>query len=529
MTKDVSWKRFKEQCWWDKETGFRVDYSRMGFTDGFVSRMETVVNTALEQMAALESGAIANPDEERMVGHYWLRAPDLAPTPALAKEIRSTISQIRQFAAHVHAGDLAPERGGKFTRLLLVGIGGSALGPQFVDDALAGVDDPLAAHFFDNTDPDGMDRELARIGDDLQRTLTVVISKSGSTPETRNGMLEVVAAYQRAGLDFGSHAVAVTGQGSKLAAFAAQSSFLGIFPMWDWVGGRTSVMSAVGLLPAALQGISVERLLEGARRMDELTRSRDVRMNPALLLALAWHHAGEGRGLKDMVVIPYKDRLCLFSRYLQQLVMESLGKELNLEGNLVHQGLSVYGNKGSTDQHAYVQQLRDGIHNFFVNFIQVLEHRDGGSLDVEDEITSGDYLSGFLLGTRQALAESGRASLTITIPAVTPEAVGALIALFERAVGFYASMVGINAYHQPGVEAGKKAARGVLDLQVSLAAVLRENRGRWLTVEDLARQVGAESEMETLFHILEGLAANGRYGVRFEEGPTPFQNSYRTE
>jgi len=529
MTKDVSWKRFKEQCWWDKETGFRVDYSRMGFTDGYISRMETVVQTAIKQMTDLEAGAIGNPDEERMVGHYWLRAPDLAPTPSLGKEIRSTISQIRQFAVHVHAGDLAPQGGGRFTRLLLVGIGGSALGPQFVDDALAGADDPLAAHFFDNTDPDGMDRELARIGDDLHQTLVVIVSKSGSTPETRNGMLEVMAAYRRAGLEFGAHAVAVTGQGSQLADFAAQNSFLGIFPMWDWVGGRTSVMSAVGLLPAALQGISVERLLEGARRMDELTRNREVRMNPALLLALAWHHAGEGRGLKDMVVIPYKDRLCLFSRYLQQLVMESLGKELNLEGNVVHQGLAVYGNKGSTDQHAYVQQLRDGIHNFFLTFIQVLEHRSGGSLDVEEDITSGDYLSGFLLGTRQALVESGRASMTITVPAVTPETVGSLIALFERTVGFYAAMIGINAYHQPGVEAGKQAARGVLDLQLALAGVLRENRSRWLTVEELARKAGGESELETVFHILENLAANGRYGVRSEEGPTPFQNSYRTE
>ena len=288
-------------------------------------------------------------------------------------------------------------------------------------------------------------------------------------------------------------------------------------------------MSAVGLLPAALQGFPVEQLLTGARQMDELTRSREVRLNPALLLALAWHHSGEGRGLKDMVVIPYKDRLALFSRYLQQLVMESLGKELNLEGRMVHQGISVYGNKGSTDQHAYVQQLRDGIHNFFLTFIQVLKHREGGSLDVEEDITCGDYLSGFLLGTRQAMAERGRASLTVTVSEVTPESLGSLIALFERAVGFYAAMVGINAYHQPGVEAGKKAAQGVLDLQLALAVVLRENRGRWLSVEELARDTLSGSSPETVFHILEGLAANGRYGVRAERGPTPFQNRYRIE
>jgi len=529
MAKNVTWKQFKELCWWDDGLGFRLDYSRMGFADGFISRMEPAIARALEAMSALEGDTLANPDEKRKVGHYWLRAPELAPAPAISREISTTLDQVREFAAHIHAGDLAPQNARRFTRLLLVGIGGSALGPQLVDDALRGPGDPLSAHFFDNTDPDGMDRVVADIGDDLRRTLTLVISKSGSTPETRNGMLEVMAAYRRAGLDFGAHAVAVTGRGSRLADFAAENSFLGIFPMWDWVGGRTSVMSAVGLLPAALQGFAVDDLLSGARMMDELTRSGEARLNPALLLALAWHHAGEGRGLKDMVVIPYKDRLALFGRYLQQLVMESLGKELDLEGKVVHQGIAVYGNKGSTDQHAYVQQLREGVHNFFLTFIQVLEHRQGGSLDVEDNITSGDYLSGFMLGTRQALAEKGRATLTITIPAVTATSLGALIALFERAVGFYASMIGVNAYHQPGVEAGKTAARGVLDLQLALSMVLRENRGRWLTVDQLARETLSGTGPESVFHILEWLAANRRYGVVREAGPSPFQNRYRID
>src|SRR5207249_649333 len=118
---------------------------------------------------------------------------------------------------------------------------------------------------------------------------------------------------------------------------------------------------------------------------------------PAALLALMWYHATGGKGQKDMVVLPYKDRLLLFSRYLQQLVMESLGKRLDRDGNRVEQGISVYGNKGSTDQHAYVQQLRDGVNNFFTTFIRVLE--DGGAAtEVEPGVTPGDYLHGFLLG-----------------------------------------------------------------------------------------------------------------------------------
>src|SRR5207302_9017309 len=127
----------------------------------------------------------------------------------------------------------------------------------------------------------------------------------------------------------------------------------------------------------------------------------------------------------------------------------SLGKRLDLSGNRVDQGIAVYGNKGSTDQHAYVQQLRDGVNNFFVVFIRVLE--DGGKpLEVEKNATPGDFLHGFLLGTRAALFENDRQSITITVPRVDPRIIGALIALFERAVGFYGSLVNINAYHQPG-------------------------------------------------------------------------------
>lgn len=113
--------------------------------------------------------------------------------------------------------------------------------------------------------------------------------------------------------------------------------------------------------------------------MDKATRATKIAKNPAALLALMWYKCTGGRGLKDMVILPYKDRLLLLSRYLQQLIMESLGKELDLGGNKVEQGISVYGNKGSTDQHAYVQQLRDGVNNFFATFIEVLSDRKGAS------------------------------------------------------------------------------------------------------------------------------------------------------
>jgi glucose-6-phosphate isomerase len=308
-------------------------------------------------------------------------------------------------------------------------------------------------------------------------------------------------------LDFATNAVAITGEGSELDKVAVAQRWRDRFPMWDWVGGRTSELSAVGLLPAALQGLDVDGMLAGARAVDELTRRHDTRQNPAALLALMWWHAGGGHGKKDMVVLPYKDRLELFSRYLQQLVMESLGKEKDLEGNVVQQGLAVYGNKGSTDQHAYVQQLRDGLPNFFVTFLEVLE--DGGhGLEVEPGATSGDYLAGFLLGTRRALHENGRESVTITVPRVDARALGGLIALYERAVGLYASLIGVNAYHQPGVEAGKKAATAVLALQQKiLAHVGEEPTG----VDELASALArSDGDPETIFKICEHLAANGR-------------------
>src|SRR6478735_5164951 len=189
--------------------------------------------------------------------------------------------------------------------------------------------------------------------------------------------------------------------------------------------------------------------------------------------------------------------------------MESIGKEFDLQGNRVEQGLAVYGNKGSTDQHAYVQQLREGVPNFFAVFVRVLEDA-GPSREVDPGATAGDYLHGFLLGTRSALFENARESITITVPRVDARIVGSLIALFERAVGLYAGLVGINAYHQPGVEAGKKAAAGVLALQAKVLAALTDAPQ---TAEQVAAATGAPSEAESVFLLLEHLAANGRVQI----------------
>lgn len=531
----AAWNRYCKYLLNDQDLGFTLDISRVRFEDSDLAPLAPRMQQALQAMQALENGSIANPDENRMVGHYWLRAPELAPTPEITTEIRETCNAINRFAEAVHDGQISSPDG-EFQYLLVIGIGGSALGPQFVAQALGSPYDTMLPFFVDNTDPDGIDQILGELDGQLGMTLVVVVSKSGGTPETRNGMLEVQKAFQDAGVNFAKHAIAITQVGSKLDKVAKSEGWLQTFPMWDWVGGRTSVLSAVGLLPAALQGLPTDELLDGAAAMDRLTRRTDPLQNPAALLAMMWYHIGGGRGSKDMVILPYKDRLCLFSRYLQQLVMESLGKELDRQGKTVHQGIAVYGNKGSTDQHAYVQQLRDGVPNFFATFIQVLFDRD---LEVDDQgeiskfdfevepgITSGDYLQGFLLGTREALFDSGRDSITITVNEVSGQSVGALIALYERAVGLYAELVDINAYHQPGVEAGKKAAASVLDLQAKVVAHLK-HAGQPQTAEQVAAAIGMPDRTEWIYKLLEHLAANIGRGVDRIDGDSPATAVFR--
>ncbi len=516
------WDRFKKYYAEFPSIGLSIDISRMNFGDEYLASMEPKIQKAFAAMSELEKGAIANPDENRMVGHYWLRNAILAPTAELRKEIETTLESIKSFTIKVHGGEIKGEKG-VFKNLLVIGIGGSALGPEFVANALSHPGkDKLEPFFFDNTDPDGMEKVLARLGGGWGQTLCVIISKSGGTQETRNGMLVAKKAFETAGMSFEKHAVAITGVGSALDKVAVADGWLTRFPMWDWIGGRTSETSAVGLVPAALQGFDITEFLRGAKVCDEVTRSTSVSTNPAAQLALMWFYIGNGKGAKDMVILPYKDRLELFSRYLQQLVMESLGKELDLDGKVVNQGIAVYGNKGSTDQHAYVQQLREGVNNFFVTFISVLKDQDGKPLMVADGVTPGDFLQGFWLGTRQALHEKNRESISLTLTDVSPFSVGALIALFERAVGFYGTLVNVNAYHQPGVEAGKKAANAIITLQLKVVEFLKKSPSA--TVDQIAAAIGT-TEIEHAFYICEHLTANKTLSK--SPGATPFGATYK--
>jgi len=468
----------------DETTGLVLDLADAPEVEAILAGPMTA---ALRAMASLEDGALANPDEGRMVGHYWLRDADRAPTAEIVAEIRDS---------HAALAALDP---GDHDDVLLIGIGGSALGPQLLAEALSSPQDPRRLHFLDNTDPEGFARVLQ--GLDPARTLAVVVSKSGGTVETANGMLAAQAWWAAAGEPWEPHAIAITVTGSALHRQAAD--WRARLPLWDWVGGRTSVTGTVGLLPMALCGWDWQALLAGAAAMDTRTRLPPAQ-NPAAWLAAAWFAAGNGRGDRALVVLPYRDRLLLLSRYLQQLVMESLGKEQDRQGRVVLQGLAVYGNKGSTDQHAFMQQVRDGRDDAFVHLIEVTQPGAAPCPGAEGHDAS-DHLLGFLRGTRSALAQAGRPCVGLRVPRLDAWTLGGLIALFERTVGLYAELIDVNAYNQPGVEAGKRAARETLRALDAVQAALDDSPA---TAEELALRAAVAPGLA--WRLLDHLAATGR-------------------
>jgi glucose-6-phosphate isomerase len=511
------WDRYRHRCFVAPELGFTLDTSRVQFDDSYLLTMRPAITSAIDAMESLEAGSIANPDEERMVGHYWLREPSLAPSALIADDIRGAVSAVSEFARDVRHGTVGGAEG-PFCHFVHVGIGGSALGPQFLLKSQVAGDGPVAFHFLDNADPDNVGRLLRRLYPELGRTLVSAVSKSGWTPTPCRVMAELEHAYAARGLEFSRHAVATTMAGTALGTRAAAEGWLAQFPLWDWVGGRTSVTSAVGLLPAAVQGTDIAEFLRGAAAMDQLTRSREYRANPSAMLALMWYWLGNGQGDRRMVVLPYRDRLALLPRYLQQLVMESVGKRLGRRGDVVEQGFTVYGHKGVTDQHAYVQQLLEGTDDAFVTFIDV-ETDQCAPADRASGPSLGDHLFANLEGTRDALTSRGRNSIAISLRDTGPMSLGALVAFLERAVGLYAELIDVNAYHQPSVN--KDAAAAVLALQAAALGCLRRADGP-TTAPDIAAAIGQPGRAETVYKVLRRLASSRAHAVTMTAGREPF-------
>ncbi len=497
--------RSREFCYVDPESNFTLDYAGMKVEKSDFAAMSDKFAAAAVEMKKIEAGEIKNIDEKRKVTHF---------TDRIAYAGSPFFAEVEAFAEKVRSGEIKGSTGKKFDAVVVNGIGGSALGPQLMQFAINGpywneLSDEqrrgyLKIYFLDNTDS----AELVDLLNvmDMESTLHLVVSKSGGTQETKNNMIVMNDLYRAAGLDFARHAAAVTMKGSELDKFARSSNFLAVFEMAESIGGRTSETSIVGHVPAALTGVDFAAFLKGACHMDELTRSENYCENPAMLLSALWYIAGKGKGDRNMVIVPYSDRLVLLSRYLQQLVMESLGKELDRNGNVVHQGLNVFGNKGGTDAHAFIQQLNDGRDDLFVTFIEIL--KDAGRYPVTDGFVIGDYLHGFRVGLSDALRGKGRQVINIQLEKLGVYELGMIIALYERAVALYAEYININAFHQPGVQAYKLAAKSILKTQSEFMAAAEKISGFEGDAAEIAAKAGMPDKVLEIAGLLDKAAAN---------------------
>ncbi len=488
----------------DPKSGFSLDISGLtSIAQADSSLLESFGKVSAE-MEKIEAGEIKNPDENRQVTHF---------TDRISYVDSDLYNDVEAFAHSVKNGQIVGGTGKKFTSVVINGIGGSALGPQLMNFAINGpywneMSDTkrrnwLKIYFTDNTDSSGITDVLNVI--DLEQTIILSISKSGGTRETYNNMKAFEQVYTNAGLKFADYATAITMVDSKLDKYSKENNWLKVFPMAESIGGRTSETSVVGHLPAALTGVDFAAFLNGATYMDEMTRVEDVAKNPAYLLSACWYAAGKGKGDKNMVIVPYSDRLVLLSRYLQQLVMESIGKEFDLDGNPVYQGLNVFGNKGGTDAHAFIQQLNDGRNDFFVTFIEVL--KDASTFNYEDGCSMGDYLHGFKDGLSNALRSKDREVIEMQITDINEFNLGMIIALYERAVAAYAELININAFHQPGVQAYKLAAGAVIDLYGQLKTFFAGNNGFEGTASAFANAISSDA-VKDVDGILTKLAYN---------------------
>jgi len=369
-----------------------------------------------------------------------------------------------------------------FENLVVLGIGGSALGTTTLRDALLGpswneLDEETRDHYprlfvLDNVDPRTVSHLLGRL--DLRRTLFNVVSKSGSTAET---MAQYMVVEGRLRESLGEeptrgHFLFTTDPSAGVLRRIAEADGIPALEVPPNVGGRFSVLSSVGLLPAAVVGIDIFQVLDGARDMAERCRNPVLKENPAGILASLLHHADLDQGAPIHVLMAYSDRLRSFAAWFQQLWAESLGKARDREGREVNRGPTPLPALGATDQHSLLQLLMEGPRDKVVVFVGV-----GGAMDpveippVRPDLPALSYLGGHTLAgllrtemdaSREALRREGRPNLLVEVPDLTPRALGELFMLFEIATVFAGALYGIDPLNQPGVELGKRLTYGLL-------------------------------------------------------------------
>ena len=471
-----------------------LDLSKQSWSaEGFEAAVDLARSCDVEgRRDALFGGEAVNNTEGRAVLHPALRAADDADFRALgepvSKEVAETRREMAKFATDIGSG---AETGGTkqpFTAIVHIGIGGSDLGPRLLWDALRPLEPTIDLRFVANIDPRDMGEALA--GLDPETTLVVVVSKTFTTQETLANA-ELAKAWLAESLSprrIVRHLVGVTAAPEKAEAWGCGRTF----GFRDWVGGRYSLWSAVSLSVAVALGWDVfERVLAGARAMDEHFREADLEKNAPVLLALAQVFNVEGLGRHARTVAPYAHGLRRLPAFLQQLEMESNGKRVKRDGSPVDTatGPIVFGEPGTNGQHAFFQQIHQGPQVVPAEFV-VVGHTSGAALDARE----GDaplwsnalaQAQALMVGKTEAEARSelvaagataeeadrlaphktfpgDRPSTTILTDALTPEAVGALIALYEHKTFVEGVIWDINSFDQWGVELGKVLAKAIL-------------------------------------------------------------------
>ncbi|MFO7895261.1 MAG: glucose-6-phosphate isomerase [Longimicrobiales bacterium] len=392
--------------------------------------------------------------------------------------------------------------GQAFENVVVLGIGGSALGATALLHALRGPDwNQRSAegreHFprlfvLDNVDPDTVASLLDRI--DVRRTLFNVISKSGTTAETMSQYLVFRERLAEALEDpdgVRRHLVFTTDPEGGVLRQIADDEGVVTLPVPRNVGGRFSVLSAVGLFPAALVGIEIDGLLAGARAMAERCRTAELAQNPAGLFAALQWLADTEAGAPIHVMMPYADRLYSMADWFRQLWAESLGKRVDRDGNEVFTGPTPVKALGATDQHSQVQLYMEGPFDKTVTFLAVAEReRDVPIPEIYGEIDALGYLGGHTLGelldaerraTAAALAERGRMNMTLTLPRLDEHAIGELLMMLEIATVYAGALYGVDPLDQPGVELGKRLTYGQMGRPGAEPAEIPEPDPKWVS------------------------------------------------
>ena len=377
---------------------------------------------------------------------------------------------------------LADSFGQWFENVVVLGIGGSALGTTTLRDALLGphwneLGDEARDHYprlyvLDNVDPRTVGGLLDRL--DLRKTLFNVVSKSGSTAETMSQYLVVEERLKALLGEDGArgHFLFTTDPESGILRKIANEEGIPALVVPSNVGGRFSVLSSVGLLPAAVVGIDISQLLEGARDMMNRCSTPVLTENPAGILATLLHRADTVQGAPIHVLMPYSDRLRSFAAWFQQLWAESLGKAQDREGQVVHVGPTPLPALGATDQHSLLQLLMEGPKDKVVLFMGVEQVDDPVEIpSIREEFSALSYLGGHSLAelldterraTMEALRQQGRPNLSIEVEALTPHALGGLFMLFQIATVYAGALYGVDPLNQPGVELSKQLTYGLL-------------------------------------------------------------------